>query len=181
MTAYYRAMEKLSERLLALTGEALENDPSLLSRFSVRHTTNAVAGFHGASSAAAPRAREMVSAHSDTGLLTLLAYGSSGMRGLELRDPSGSWLHVEDGSLPEGALLLNVGDMLHRLTNGRFLSTPHRVVERGGDREGARKARMALIFFFAPAYDALLEPVVEEGGEAKFDPVVAGRLTHNYL
>jgi hypothetical protein len=53
----------------------------------------------------------------------------SGLEGLQLREnASGEWVAVNRELWPEGALMLNVGDSLHRLSNGRLRSTPHRVM-----------------------------------------------------
>ncbi len=71
-----------------------------------------------------PPERWGVAEHTDYGLLTLLAQDDAG--GLEVRTRTG-WRAAPP--LP-GALVCNIGDMLERLTGGRFVSTPHRVVNR---------------------------------------------------
>ena len=74
-------------------------------------------------------------------------------------------------------LLLNIGDELAWLSNGRFLSTPHRVT----DRSASPPARLALIYFFAASYDAVLEPHVRRGEVRRYDGArLAGRFTYNY-
>ena len=57
--------------------------------------------------------------HRDFGCLTLLAQDDVG--GLQVQTPSGNWLDVPP---IEGALIVNVSDMLHRMSNGRLISTP---------------------------------------------------------
>ena len=74
-------------------------------------------------------------AHEDINLITLLLGAEEA--GLELLDKNnGRWLAIKP---PEGAMVVNVGDMLQRLTNHVLPSTTHRVVnpppERRGDRE----------------------------------------------
>ena len=83
-------------------------------------------------------------AHEDINLITLLLGAEEA--GLEIREPDGSWLPV---SPPGGALAVNVGDMLQRLTNHRLPSTTHRV--RNPDTGRAAHARYSMPFFLPPA------------------------------
>lgn len=62
-------------------------------------------------------------AHSDYGTMTLLF--SDGTPGLQLKDASGKWVDIE---VPEGALIVNLGDLLQRWTNDVYRSTEHRVI-----------------------------------------------------
>ena len=86
-------------------------------------------------------------AHGDINTITLLLGAEEA--GLELLTKSGQWLAVDP---PPGALVINVGDMLDRLTNGRLRSTTHRVVNPVG--EAAYRARYSMPFFlhFRPDY-----------------------------
>lgn len=79
-------------------------------------------------------------AHEDINLITLLLGAEEA--GLEILDRDGSWLPV---SPPAGALAVNVGDMLQRLTNHRLPSTTHRV--RNPDAGRAGHARYSMPFF----------------------------------
>jgi isopenicillin N synthase-like dioxygenase len=88
-----------------------------------------------------------VAEHSDYGLVTLLAH--DGRPGLEVHTTSG-WVAVPaDPDL----IVCNLGDMLDRLTAGRYRSTPHRVRNHaGGDR-------LSFPFFLDPGWDAVVEPL----------------------
>ncbi|HEY0649367.1 isopenicillin N synthase family dioxygenase [Phenylobacterium sp.] len=88
-----------------------------------------------------------VGEHTDYGLLTLLAQDAHG--GLQVKTPGG-W--IEAPPLP-GALVCNIGDMLERLTGGRFKSTPHRVLNRSGHD------RLSFPLFFDPDFTARLQPL----------------------
>ncbi|KAF2728248.1 Clavaminate synthase-like protein [Polyplosphaeria fusca] len=68
--------------------------------------------------------RKRINAHSDFGTLTLL--WQDGVGGLEIQDPreEGRWREVRP---LEGGVLVNVGDLLERWSNGRWRSTVHRV------------------------------------------------------
>lgn len=84
-----------------------------------------------------------VGEHTDYGLLTLLAQDDAG--GLEVRTPGGNWIDVPaDPDL----IVCNIGDMLDKLTEGRYRSTPHRV------RNTSGRSRITHPFFFDPAWDA---------------------------
>jgi isopenicillin N synthase-like dioxygenase len=85
-------------------------------------------------------------AHEDINLITLLLGAEEA--GLELLDRTGRWLAV---SPPAGALVVNIGDMLQRLTNHVLPSTTHRVRNPTGDR--ARHSRYSMPFFLHPRSD----------------------------
>jgi isopenicillin N synthase-like dioxygenase len=84
-----------------------------------------------------------VAEHTDYGLLTLLAQDAHG--GLQVRRRDGTWIEVEP---TPGVLVCNIGDMLERLTKGRYRSTPHRV------RNTSRAERLSFPYFFDPSWDA---------------------------
>tara|TARA_R110002072_G_scaffold22383_8_gene78101 strand:- start:2257 stop:3186 length:930 start_codon:yes stop_codon:yes gene_type:complete len=86
-------------------------------------------------------------AHGDINTITLLLGAEEA--GLELLTAGGEWLAIDP---PEGALVVNIGDMLDRLTNGKLRSTTHRVVNPTG--EAAYRARYSMPFFlhFRPDY-----------------------------
>jgi isopenicillin N synthase-like dioxygenase len=79
-------------------------------------------------------------AHEDINLITLLLGAEEA--GLELLGKQGEWLAV---SPPEGALVVNIGDMLQRLTNHVLPSTTHRVRNPAGERAG--HSRYSMPFF----------------------------------
>lgn len=79
-------------------------------------------------------------AHEDINLITLLLGAEEA--GLELLDRNGRWMEVAP---PEGALVVNIGDMLQRLTNHVLPSTTHRVRNPEGARAGF--SRYAMPFF----------------------------------
>lgn len=119
--------------------EAYTRDPTVLFRiFHYPASPPAQPGWDGAWG---------VGEHTDYGLLTLLAQDRHG--GLQVKSPDG-WI---DAPPIEGALVCNIGDMLERLTGGRFRSTPHRVLNVSGED------RLSFPLFFDPAFDAVMQPL----------------------
>ena len=88
-----------------------------------------------------------VGEHTDYGLLTILAQDDTG--GLEVRTRDG-WIAAPPIS---DAFVVNLGDMLERMTGGRYQSTPHRV------RNTSAHDRLSLPLFLDPAWDAEVLPV----------------------
>ena len=82
-------------------------------------------------------------AHEDINLITLLVGASA--EGLEVKTADGSWLKV---NAPENHFVVNVGDMLQRLTNNRLKSTTHRVVN--PPRDKWHTSRFSMPFFLHP-------------------------------
>ncbi|WP_126173610.1 isopenicillin N synthase family dioxygenase [Altericroceibacterium xinjiangense] len=109
-------------------------------------------------------------AHEDINTITLLLGAEEA--GLELLAKDGSWLPV---SPPEGALAVNIGDMLQRLTNGHLRSTTHRVVNPSGP--AARRSRYSMPFFLHFRPDFLIEPLPQCADENAEPPITA----HDYL
>eukprot|EP01095_Lingulamoeba_sp_RSL-Kostka_P000536 TRINITY_DN10813_c0_g1_i1.p1 TRINITY_DN10813_c0_g1~~TRINITY_DN10813_c0_g1_i1.p1 ORF type:complete len:359 (+),score=96.86 TRINITY_DN10813_c0_g1_i1:159-1235(+) len=90
--------------------------------------------------------------HTDYGLLTLLKQDNSG--GLQVKNRSkNEWI---DAPPIDNTFVINIGDMLEKITKGIYQSTPHRVKNKGnGDR-------LSFPFFFDPNWDASLHAIDEE-------------------
>lgn len=96
-----------------------------------------------------PRNAIRASAHEDINFITLLPAASEA--GLEIRPRGQDWQPVE---APEGAIIINIGDMLQELTDGVLPSTTHRVVN---PRPGtAHRARLTAPLFCHPEPDLVL-------------------------
>ena len=111
--------------------------------------------------------------HEDINLITLLLGAEEG--GLEIQDRQGNWLPVIP---PPGALAINVGDMLQRLTNHRLRSTSHRVVNPPPERRGM--ARYSMPFFLHLRPDFLIDPLLQcvDADHPRRDPPITA---HDYL
>ena len=108
-------------------------------------------------------------AHEDINTITLLLGAEEA--GLELKTRDGRWIPVI--SRP-GELVINIGDMLQRLTNGVLRSTSHRVVNPAPDR--ASHARYSMPYFLRFRSDFLIEALpgtVPPGEQPKEPPITA--------
>jgi isopenicillin N synthase-like dioxygenase len=105
--------------------------------------------------------------HEDINLITLLMGASA--EGLEILSKAGAWVPVT--ALPD-QIVVNVGDMLQRLTNHRLKSTTHRVVNPSRDRWS--EPRFSIPFFLHPQpgmpLDAL--PTCVPAGSHPIDPPI---------
>lgn len=98
-----------------------------------------------------------VAEHTDYGLLTLLMQDDCG--GLQVKGRNG-WVEAEP--IPE-SFVCNIGDMLERMTGGRYRSTPHRV------RNTSGRDRLSFPFFFDPSWDARVTPLPLAAEESTVD------------
>ena len=105
-------------------------------------------------------------AHTDHGIVTLLWQDDCG--GLEVCLPDGRWVGVPP--LP-GSLVVNIGELMTRWTNGRLRSTLHRVVNRSG------RDRFSIPLFVHPNADTRVDPRDLPGvseATAQYEPVISG-------
>ncbi len=86
-------------------------------------------------------------AHEDINVITLLLGAEEA--GLQLKDADGEWLDIAP---PPGALVVNIGDMLQRLTNHVLPSTTHRVVNPAPERRGFARYSTPFFLHFNPDY-----------------------------
>lgn len=120
----------------------------------------------------APEGAIRAAAHGDINTITLLLGAEEA--GLELLTKQGDWLPIP---AVEGALVINVGDMLERQTNGRLRSTTHRVVNPRG--EAAKRARYSMPFFLHFRPDFMITPLPECVTDKS--PVPAPISAHDFL
>ncbi len=116
-----------------------------------------------------PGSNVRAGAHEDINTITLLLGAEEA--GLELLTRDGRWIPV---SPRPGELVVNIGDMLQRLTNGRLRSTTHRVVNPPAERRG--KSRYSMPFFLHFRSDFLIEALpgtVPAGEQPKWPPITA--------
>jgi len=116
-----------------------------------------------------PGSNVRAGAHEDINTITLLLGAEEA--GLELLTRDGRWIPVAPNP---GELVVNIGDMLQRLTNGVLRSTTHRVVNPPAARRGF--SRYSMPFFLHFRSDFLIEPVpgtVPAGEQQKWPAITA--------
>ncbi len=106
-----------------------------------------------------------VAPHTDFGVLTVLCQDDTG--GLQVEDINGEWIHAPP---IDGTLVVNVGDLLSRWTNGAYKSTPHRVVNTSG------RERLSLVLAFDPNPETLIDSsqIFGAAQTAKEEPITCG-------
>ena len=113
-------------------------------------------------------------AHEDINFITLLVGASA--EGLEVLTREGEWLPITT----EGdAIVVNIGDMLQRLSNHVYPSTTHRVVN--PPNENARKPRYSVPYFLHPNPDVMLDPLdscITADNPRRYDSSIS---SHEYL
>jgi isopenicillin N synthase-like dioxygenase len=117
-----------------------------------------------------PKDAVRAAAHGDINLITLLM-GAQG-KGLQVQNLDGEWI---DAMAEPDELMINVGDMLSRLTNNRLKSTIHRVVN--PPRELWGTSRYSMPFFMHPVSEMplnCLDNCVTEENPKGFEDITAG-------
>ncbi|MFN3512221.1 MAG: isopenicillin N synthase family dioxygenase [Phenylobacterium sp.] len=109
-------------------------------------------------------------AHEDINVITLLLGAEEA--GLEVLDRDGRWLPINP---PPGALVINIGDMLQRLTNHVLPSTTHRVVNPAPERRGFSRYSTPFFLHFNPDYEIRTLPscVTPEHPDRGAPPITA--------
>ena len=172
----YGAMERLGARILGaiaphlgLAADAFEN--AIAEGDSVLRLLHyPPAAFEG------PALR--AEAHEDINAITLLLGAEEG--GLEILDRDGRWLAINPRP---GALVVNVGDMLARLTNDVLPSTTHRVVNPPPERRGMARYSMPFFLHFRPDFliESLPGCVREDRPDRYPEPITAGAFLRQRL
>lgn len=115
--------------------------------------------------------------HGDINLITLLMGASAD--GLEVLRRDGKWIPIT--ALPD-QIVVNVGDMLSRLTNNKLKSTIHRVVN--PPREQMHTSRFSIPFFMHPVSEmdlTCLESCTDENNPRQYSDITAGEFLNERL
>jgi isopenicillin N synthase-like dioxygenase len=168
ITAYYRTMSGLLAFLMRLAALALGVDERFFDDKIDRSIGTMRLNYYPAQPVPPAPGQLRSGAHTDYGGFTILS-GEDVPGGLQVRTRDGRWVDVHTS--PE-TFVINIGDLLMRWTNDRWLSNLHRVVNPSPGPD-ARRARLSIVFFNHPNYDVLIECLPTQG-PARHAPVLSG-------
>lgn len=159
LRAYLSAMNELGARLRGVLARALDRDADYFEPlFDDRASSLRVINYPEVD--ARPEASQLrAGAHRDYGFLTILR-SENVAGGLEVQTRDGEWLAVETA---QDSFVVNLGDLLAEWTDGRWVSTLHRVAVPPAGAAGTR--RQSLVFFHNPREDAYIEALDTTAGE----------------
>src|SRR5881296_4700064 len=164
MVAYFKTMEALGERILPVLARSLELPTDFFAPFFVNDAHINLRFLHYPPQEVDDDEQFGQGPHTDNSFITMLA--REDVPGLAVRLPSGDWLAPP---VIEGTFLVNLGNVMKRWSNDRFLSTPHGVLNDSG------RDRYSIAFFYSPNPDARIEVVptcTGPGTPPRYEPAV---------
>jgi len=165
----YKMLEKTAVYVLRALALHLQLQETYFDRY-VRHGNSILRPIHYPPISEEPKTAVRAAAHGDINLITLLM-GAQG-RGLQVQNHRGEWI---DAIAAPDQLMINVGDMLSRLSNNRLKSTIHRVVN--PPKEAWGSSRYSIPFFMHPVSSMplnCLKNCVDDAHPKAFDDITAG-------
>lgn len=165
----YRSFEESGKKLLQAIALYLGLDEFYFDSW-VRNGNSILRAIHYPPITNEPKSAIRAEQHEDINLITLLVGASAD--GLQILTKQNEWIGVT--SLPE-QIVVNVGDMLQRLTNNKLRSTTHRVVN--PPRELWHTSRFSIPFFLHPKGNmslACLESCIDESNPKHYPDATAG-------
>ena len=172
----FKHLEKTAQIILHAIALYLNLEASYFDKF-IQEGNSILRAIHYPPITRPPQEAERAAAHGDINLITLLmgAHGS----GLQVLNRQNNWI---DAIAEPDELIINIGDMLSRLTNNRLPSTIHRVVN--PPKKDWGKSRYSLPFFMHPVPEMplnCLPETIDKNHPKKFDDITAGEFLQNRL
>ena len=143
---YFNHADRVARSLLQGFALGLNLDANFFLRNSETPLSRASFVYYPGQAASSDKPAFGVGPHTDFGLLTVLCQDHVG--GLQVENLSGDW--IEAPPIP-GTLVVNVGDLLERWTDGAFRSTPHRVINSSAEE------RLSLVLAFDPNPETIID------------------------
>src|SRR5579871_5987293 len=172
----YRAFEKSGSALLRAIALYLGLDENYFADY-IHNGNSILRAIHYPPITHEPKSAIRAEQHEDINLITLLVGASAD--GLQILTKQNEWVGVT--SLPE-QIVVNVGDMLQRLTNNKLKSTTHRVVN--PPREKWNTSRFSIPFFLHPKSKmslACLQSCIDKDHPKAYDDASAGEYLEERL
>jgi isopenicillin N synthase-like dioxygenase len=172
----YKKLEKTAEVLLQAIALYLGLDEFYFDHF-IREGNSILRAIHYPPISQAPQDAERAAAHGDINLITLLMGSQGG--GLQVLNRKDEWI---DAVAAPDELMINIGDMLSRLTNNHLPSTIHRVVNPPKEEWG--NARYSLPFFMHPIPQMPLDclpQMIDDVHPKKYEDITAGAFLRQRL
>lgn len=159
LTDLFQALDRCSQALGSAIGEVLNQHQNYINDMTIEGDCLMRAIHYLPNS---PENAVWAAAHTDIDFLTILPRSTA--KGLQVLNKEGDWVDVV---VPDGAFIINCGDMLENLTNGYFKSSFHRVVDPGEGQD-----RYSVVFFVHPRSSDRLDPlpafIEKTGGIRKY-------------
>jgi isopenicillin N synthase-like dioxygenase len=146
MVAYFRTLEGLGERMLPVLARALDMPADSFTPFFQNEAHINLRFLHYPPQDADDDEQFGQGPHTDNSFITMLA--REDVPGLAVRLPSGEWLAPP---VIPGTFLVNLGNVMKRWSNDRFLSTPHGVLNDSGTD------RYSIAFFYSPNPESVID------------------------
>jgi len=161
--AYYQHIKAIGHQLFKAFALALELEEDYFDAH-LKHAPSQLRLIHYPFN---PNAEDQfgIGAHTDYECFTLLFPTAEG---LQVLDKQGEWIDIP---LIENTMVMNIGDMMEILSNGRYLATKHRV-------KRVKQERYSFPLFFSCDYDYIIQPIIKnevphyppmKGGEHLFN------------
>lgn len=172
----FKMLEKTAKYVLRALALHLDLEETYFDPY-IRNGNSILRPIHYPPITKAPKNAVRAAAHGDINLITLLM-GAHG-KGLQVKNHKGEWI---DAIARPDQLMINVGDMLSRLTNNKLRSTIHRVVN--PPRELWGSSRYSIPFFMHPISQMplnCLEHCIDDHHPKQFEDITAGEFLHERL
>lgn len=172
----YKMLEKTAKYVLRALALHLNLDEFYFDEF-IKNGNSILRPIHYPPIISEPKNAVRAAAHGDINLITLLM-GAHG-KGLQVQNHEGEWV---DAIAKPDQLMINVGDMLSRLTNNKLLSTIHQVVNPPKELWGT--SRYSVPFFMHPVSEMplnCLENCIDEEHPKLYTDITAGEFLHERL
>lgn len=172
----YRAFEKSGKALLSAIAIYLGLEEDYFDQY-VHNGNSIIRCIHYPPITQEPQSSIRAEQHEDINLITLLVGASAD--GLQVMNKAGEWV---DAKAAPDEIVVNVGDMLQRLTNNKLRSTTHRVVN--PPRELWNTSRYSIPFFLHPRSEmslACLPETIDAAHPKAYDDITAGEYLNERL